>query len=290
MKHTRKLLLLLLSLPAPGAALSPDEVRALLARVAANQHRNDEAMMLYERQERRITRKEEEKGPVEDKLFRVVPTGTGTIKLLLEDQGRRMSDQNFRHQLRYLEQALAWAQDPKEARQNARVQKWNRKSKERTETVDAARDAFTCTWAGNEERHGLSLVKLDCMPNPSFKARTRTEEIFRHARAWLWIDPRVSQIVRLEAGLSSDVSVGGGVLGKVYSGGRFAMEQAEIAAGVWLPTRFEYNVRGRKFVFGFELHEVTTASQYKRIGPPAEALAAVRAELGGAALGSPAKP
>lgn len=272
-----------------GNVLTPEEVRALLARVATHQHHNDEALMFYERVERRVTRKEPDKAPATNKTFRVVPTGTGTIRVLVEESGRRVPEKNYRQQLRYLEQALMWALEPQESRQKARVQKWARRSRERHETVDAAREAFLCVDAEHTDSQG-SLIKLHCSPNPDFKPRTRTEELFQHARAVLWIDPRAAQLARVEAELSSDVSIGGGVLGKVYSGGRFVMEQAAVENTVWLPTRFEYNFRGRKFLFGFELHEVTTVAHYKRIGPPAEALAAVRTELGGGSPANASKP
>lgn len=275
-----------------GAPLTPDAIRALLARVISSQHRNDEALMLYERHERRVTRKQEEKTAAdEDKLFRVAPTGTGTLKLILEEQGRRVTEENYRQQLRHLEQALDWALDPKESKQKQRVNKWNRRAKERYDLVEAVREAFTCAWGGREARNGgAPLIKLNCSPNPAFKPRTRAEEMFQRSRATLWLDEQASQLVRVEASLTGDLSVGAGVVGKVYSGGRFVTEQAEVAPGVWLPTRFQYDFRGRRFVFGFELHELTTATNYKRIGPPAEALAAVRAEINSYASAGPAKP
>ena len=274
-----------LLLPAAGraqqnGALSPQQVRDLLARVVAAQHRNDEALMLYERREHRITRKKEmDAAPEEDKLYRVVPTGTGTVKLVLADRGTSVTADNYREQLRYLEQALAWALDPAESKQKARVQKYERRSKERFETVEAAQRAFDCVWNGREEQNGKSLVKLLCAPNPAFKPGSRTEEMFLYARATLWIEPRTAQLARVEAELTSDVSVGAGVIGKAYRGGRFLMEQSEVAPGVWLPAKFHYNLRGRKFFFGFEMHEETTVSHYRRIGPPVEALAAIRSEL-----------
>jgi hypothetical protein len=113
--------------------------------------------------------------------------------------------------------------------------------------------------------------------------------MLRRTRATLWIDEAAAQMMRLEAELESDLSFGGGLLGKVYRGGRFLMEQAEAAPGIWLPTRFEYHLDGRKFVFGFELNEVTAISGYRRIGPPAEALAAVRHELSNGGAARPAQ-
>ena len=48
---------------------------------------------------------------------------------------------------------------------------------------------------------------------------------------------------------------------------------------MWLPTRYEYDFAGRKFLFQFQEHESTEASHYHRVGPPKDALAAIRNEL-----------
>ena len=69
--------------------LSPEEIRALVERAIANQHRNDEALAEYERREHRQARKDESDTHLsEDKAFRVIPTGTGTLRLLLEENGQ----------------------------------------------------------------------------------------------------------------------------------------------------------------------------------------------------------
>lgn len=270
-------------------ALSPEEVRALVERTIDHQHRNDAALVEFERRERRVTlKKAGDTQPAEDKLFRVVPTGTGTIKLLLEDKGVPVSAETYRKQLRELEQALVWALNPNESKQKKRVDKFAARSRERAEAVDAVARAFVFTFLGRENSNGRRWVKLGFAPAPDFKPRTRLDDMFRHIRGTMWIDEPAAQLARVEAELESDLSFGGGVLGKVYRGGRFVMEQAAAAPGIWLPTRFEYHFDGRKFVFGFELHEVTTLSGYRRIGPPREALAAVRHELSNAAASGPA--
>jgi hypothetical protein len=86
-------------------------------------------------------------------------------------------------------------------------------------------------------------------------------------------------MVRGEAHIMRDISFGGGILGKVYRGGVFSMEQAEVAPGIWEPTRYQYDFGGRKFVFSFDEHEIVEASHYRRVGSPREALAVVQNEL-----------
>jgi hypothetical protein len=266
-----------------SAALA--DVPALLADVIAHQHRNDEALTLYERRELRVLRKKVEAPADEERLFRVVPTGTGTLKLILAENGVAVTSGYYREQLRELERVLLWALDPNESKQRQRVIKGQRRAKERYDTVEAAGQAFLCVPAGRDDAGGRPLLKLACEPNPHFRPATRTTEVFRQTRATIWVDLAAAQLVRVVAELTGDLSIGAGVFGKVYRGSRFEMEQAEVAPGVWLPARFLYTIRGRKFLFGFEQHEAIAATHYRRVGPPAEALAAVREEIrqGGAA-------
>lgn len=259
--------------------LSPTEIQALIARVVANQHRDDAALMEYERIERKQVRKTASAPPIEENAYRVVPTGTGTVRVQVEAGGRAVDAELYRKQLRGLEHALENSNNPTLARQKQDEEKFAKRMRERTGLVDAARDAFRYTWLGRETHNGRTLVKLALQPNPDYKPTSRNTNLFAHVRATAWVDEAAAQLVRGEAEITSDISFGGGILGKVYRGGKFALEQAEVAPGVWLPTRYEYDYGGRKFVFGFDTHELTLVSGYRRIGPPKEALAAIRREL-----------
>ena len=271
-----------------GAGRAQETAQALVERALANQHRNDAALAEYERLERRRVRKD---GSVaEDKTRRVVPTGTGTLRLVVEENGRPVAADFYRKQLRDLEQALVWALNPQESKQRQRVEKWEKRKKERASSVDAVREAFLITPLGESatcpERSrraagpgGRRQVRIQLDPNPAFKPRTRTAELFPYVRATLWVDQASGQLERLEAESIRDISIGGGLLGKIYRGGRFVIEQREAAPGVWLPTLYQTDITGRRFLFSFELHESTEVRNYVHIGPPQEALAAVRREL-----------
>ena len=57
------------------------------------------------------------------------------------------------------------------------------------------------------------------------------------------------------------------------------MEQSEVAPGVWLPTLYTYDVDGRKFMFGFGVHERTEVTRYRHLGPPEQSIQIIRNEL-----------
>jgi hypothetical protein len=264
--------------PEDNRPLSHDEVVSLADRAIANQHHNDEAILEYDRVEHAVQRSGGGSPRILlDKTYRIVPTGTGTLKLLLKDGGKPVDPETYRKELSSWEQNLAASTAiPGFPQSDAKFQK---KMKDRAELVDAMRQAFHATWLGRERTNGRVLEKIQLEPNPQFRPHSLVTEILTHARAVIWVDPRTAQVARAEAEIIRDISFGAGILGKVYRGGHFEMEQAEVAPGVWLSTRYQYDFSARKFLFIFEQHDVTEVSRFRRLGTPAQALAVVRHEL-----------
>ena len=270
-----------------SAAPSDTELKALGDRIINALHNNDTAMDEYERIEHHTMVSGSDRHVVDDKTFRVVPTGTGTLRLLVKENGKPVDAEMYQKQLRDWEQVLEIAINPKDSRQQAAYGKWQKKMKERRDAVEAARQAFHTTWAGRETRNGRSVAVLALEPNPSYVAQTMLENVLTHTRMKIWVDEASGNIVHADAEIIRDVPFGGGLLGKLYRGARFSIDTAEIAHGFWAPTRVQYDYTGRKFLFVFEAHEITETTRYRRDGPPAQALALVRDELAHGAAADP---
>ena len=268
--------------PAP----TPEQLRALIARAIANQHRDDHAIEEFERDEHVVTRKPDGSSSVlSDHTDRVLPSGTGTMKLPLAENGVPVSPEIYRHWLQIAVDALNIAIHPNE-RYNQDMIKFEKRSRERSDLVDSASHAFRMKWVGRETRpdpsapHGTrTLAKILLDPDPGYVPTSRFATAFTHAHATLWVDESQAQFARLEGDITSDISFGGGIAGKIYRGGHFVLEQSEVAPGIWLPTLYTYDVDGRKFVFGFGVHERTEITRYRRVGPPAQSIELIRAEL-----------
>lgn len=259
-----------------------DQLRALLERVVVNQHGNDQALTEFERVERQMSLRSDSDDPSavkEDKTYRVFPTGTGIIRVVLRDHDQPMDAALIQQQIANVARELERATQPDDPKQRPKLEKFEKRQKERHELVEATREAFRATWLGRETRDGRTLAKVRLDPNPEFKPKTRGADMFRHVQVVVWIDEPIAQLARAEATITRDISFGGGVLGKVYKGGTFVMEQAQVAPGVWLPTRYQFDFSGRKFLFGFSVHDRIEVRDYRRLGPPGEALATIRREL-----------
>jgi hypothetical protein len=262
--------------PAPSDA----EIKARAQKLISNQHRNDKALDEYERVEHQVSQTGGDYPRVlEDRTFRVVPTGSGTMKLLLKADGKSSDPADYRKQLQAWADVLSLMLKTEDPRTKTAVAKWQKRQQERAELVDASPQAFSLNWVGIETRNGRRCDVLDLQPNPNFHPHSILQEAISHVVAKIWIDHEADQMVRAEARLLKDVSFGGGILGKLYRGGVFSLEQAEVSPGLWLPSRYQYDFTARKFLFTFEEHQYIEASQYHWDGPPKQALAIAQNEL-----------
>jgi len=277
--------------PQPGGP-SPQELQALLNRVVANQHHNDNQLQLFEWNERQIVQQHANDKPSEDKTWRVIPTGTGTVRVLLQDAGIPVDPAMYRKQLQDAEQALVNSTNPNLAREKQDEAKFARRKHDRDELVDAIRNAFVYKFQGREVRDGRTLAKFSAEPNPDYHPTSRMTAMLLHVRGTAWVDESAGQVVRLDAEIFKDISFFGGIAGKIYHGSRIVLEQGQVAPGIYMPTRYEFDAAGRKFLFSLEIHKKTEESRYRRIGPPREALGTIRRELssGGPPAGARSDP
>jgi hypothetical protein len=267
------------NLPPPSEA----EIAARTQRLVANQHKDDDALPQYERIERHT---DLTGGPnprtIEDRTYRVVPTGTGTLKILLKNNGMPTDPVQYRRELQSWEDVLELMLRPDDSRAKTAYEKFDKRNRQRAELVDSMVDVFAAKWLRRETINGHLCDLFELTPKPDFHPHTILQDALSHISANIWVDRESDELVRGEARITHDISFGGGILGKLYRGGVFSMEQNEVAPGIWEPSRYQYDFGGRKFLFSFDEHQVVEANHYRRVGPPKEALTIVQNELASA--------
>jgi hypothetical protein len=284
-----------LALAADAAAQSapPDSAPAIgpakpdfFNRVIANQKKGEAALEVYERVERVETRKNSsDPSPPAIKILRVIPSGTGMFRIPVGEGGKLKDSAAYRAELESLVRALAQLVNDSSSKRDA-LEKYAKKKKERSELIDATHNAFLFIPVGSEPRGERALAKYKMAPNPAFKPTSRFTSIFPKVRGFVWIDEGAGELARVEGEVTEDISVGL-FLGKVYKGSHFMQERYEFLPGLWLASFSQYDFDGRKLFAGFSVHERTFYSNYCYIGPPKEALATIRQELGRAELDKP---
>ncbi len=258
----------------------------LFKRIIANQKKGEAALDLYERIERVETRKNaNDPAPSTVKTSRVIPSGTGMVRIALGSDGKPKDSTAYRADLESLARALALLVNDNRSQREA-VEKYAKKKKDRNDLIDATHNAFLFTLMATEQRGERTLSKYKMDPHPAFKPTTRFTSIFPKVRGLVWIDEASGEVARIEGDVTEDISIGL-FLGKIYKGSHFMQERYEFVAGLWLASFSQYDFDGRKLFSGFSVHERAFYSNYRYIGPPKEALAAIRQELGHGELDKP---
>jgi hypothetical protein len=263
----------------PSAALPPDpDQTSKFLTVVEHQKANDAALDLFERLERvEVKKTASSDSPPDVKISRVVPAGTGVAHIAVGPDGTPVDQAAYRAALVKLVSSLDFAAGDGHAQHDA-YEKIAKKHKDRDELIDATRTAFIFTFVGHEPRGDRMLSKYSMTPNPAFHPNSRSTAIFAKVRGFIWIDDQANQLARVEGEVTDDISVGL-FLAKVNKGSHFMQERYEFAPGLWFPSFSQYDFDGRKFFSSFSFHERTFYSKYRRIGPPKEALEAIRQEL-----------
>jgi hypothetical protein len=264
--------------PAADPAINPESQSDLFGRVIANQKRMEMTLDEYERTEKVEVRKTgSDAKPSEVRVWRRFPAGPAITKLPISVDGTAVNSELYREDLEKLEKYLVWAAQGGPAQQEAYA-KAQRKRKERHDLIATTHDAFVFSRVGEEKRGEQTLTKYAMVPNPKYKALTRNAIIFSKVRGTVWIDEKSGELARIEGSVMEDISISL-FLAKVYKGSHFMQERYEMAPRQWFPTYEQYDFDGRKFVVPFSIHERTFYSDYKRVGPPKEAVGVVRDEL-----------
>ena len=63
------------------------------------------------------------------------------------------------------------------------------------------------------------------------------------------VEPRDLRLVRIDATLIEDATLGWGLLARLNKGGRFTLEQAQLPDGNWATTRMRLDFTGKAFLF-----------------------------------------
>ncbi len=271
--------------PDPTPAIGPAKP-GLFDRVISNQRKSEDAMEIYERIEQLEVRKNpSDPAPTSLKISRVIPSGTGMSRIPVGPDGRPENPATYRYYLENLAKALELVASGSRSQRDA-LEKYAKKRKERNDLIESTRNAFLFTFVAREPRGDHMLSKYTLERNPAFKPTSRYTSVFTKVHGFVWIDEESGELARIEGEITEDISIGL-FLGKIYKGSHFMQERYEFTPALWLTSFSQYDFDGRKLFSGFAIHERTFYTNYRYIGPPKKALAAIRKELGLADLGNP---
>jgi hypothetical protein len=107
-------------------------------------------------------------------------------------------------------------------------------------------DAFDFTLIENTQApNGHKLVRLNFTARPGFEPPTREAMVFGGMQGEMVLDETSRRLVKIDGTLFRDVNFGWGILGKLYKGGRFLIEQCEVTPTHWETSRTVLHFEGK---------------------------------------------
>lgn len=219
---------------APPSDLSASQAQAIVDRALANELRAAQDSghpMRYElhKSSTRLTSTRE-----------IYETRDGDVARMLSIDGQPLGQQAEQKELARLNEL---AGDP--GRQRHRKQAEEADTTRALKVLEALPAAFLYRYAGPAQGPAGALEKFIFQPNPAFSPPDLETQILTAMAGAIWIDPAQDRVTRLEGHLQHDVDFGWGILGRLNKGGWIAIDQAEVAPGVWRTVRLQMVMSGR---------------------------------------------
>jgi hypothetical protein len=212
----------------------PPNPNELVRRAAANEIEASNSPVYFMFKDRT-----EEKGHAITKEVIQTPQG-GLLRTIaindkpLTPEQRARDDQKLRK----------FANDP-EARRK-RKQATQEEDQRETVMLTSLPNAFLYTYAGEQlGPNGNPLVHLTFKPNPKFNPPNHETMVYQGMQGDMLIDPRAARFAKIDGTLFKDVDFGWGILGRLYQGGKFIIEQKEVGGGHWEMVRQTLQFNGR---------------------------------------------
>ena len=174
----------------------------------------------------------------------LIDTRQGLVSRLIGTNDRPPTAEQRARDDRRLEKLLA---NPEEQRKHKERQEKDAEQVRRL--LRALPDAFLYEYDGTEPGPRGDLVRLKFHRNPSFAPPSRETIIYKGMEGTMVVEPRDLRLVRMDASLIEDATLGWGLLARLHKGGRFTLEQSRLPDGEWATTRMRLDFTGKAFLF-----------------------------------------
>lgn len=196
-------------------------------------------------------------------LENIVDTPSGAVSRVLLIDNKPLSPKQRSEEDARIRRML----DPAQMRRKLKEQ---REDDERTrKMLTAIPDAFNFSYLDTiTAPNGHKLTHIRFTARPGFDPPTRESAVFTGMQGEMLVDETARRLAKIDGTLFRDVTFGWGVLGKLYKGGRFVVEQSEVAPSHWDTTRMILHFDGKALlVKSIHIDENETSWDYKPVPP-----------------------
>jgi len=206
------------------------QARDLVRKVVANELKQEELdKSRYMFKLKKVT-------PKVTRVQQIVQTNQGSIARTLLIDGKPPADDLRKAEEEKIQKLIGDLDEQK------RRQKREKEDENRAQImVRALPNAFFY----QEIRRDGDTLKLRFRPDPSYEPQSREESIYTGMAGELWLNIPQERLRKIDAHLFHDVDFGWGILGRLYKGGSFMVEQEQVDASHWDTTVLKLDLRGK---------------------------------------------
>lgn len=218
----------------PGTTSNPSGPRLLVKNAVWNElqtHQHPKAYFEY---------RETDESPGQSSLSTEIETPQGVVASEMEDNGHPLTDEQRSRDAQQLQKLV---RSPKARRQL--LQSQQDEDRRRMELLKQFPAAFLFQFEGREAD---GVVRLKFRPDPRFQPPSKQDLILRGMTGTIQIDSRRQRLVEIDGTLTRDVTLGWGVVVRLYRGGHFVMKEAEVGPGCWRTTLLAVDLDGKIFL------------------------------------------
>jgi hypothetical protein len=157
-----------------------------------------------------------------------------------------------------------------EPAQMRRKKKDQQEDDERTRKILAViPSAFDFSYLGSTQApNGHKLTRIRFVARPGFAPPTRESAVFEGMEGEIVVDESARRLAKIDGTLFREVNFGWGILGKLYKGGRFLIEQSEVSPNHWDTTHMMLRFEGKVLLFKpLHIDDNETSWDYKPVPP-----------------------
>jgi hypothetical protein len=252
---------------AAPAALSQEQIRALIRQVADKDIENDKKQADYTYMQREEEHRLDGNGQVkssESKTEEIMVLYGEQVQRLIAKNDKPLPEKDAAKEEERIRKLTDKRKNESEEQRKKRMEAEEKDREDARKFVGEVADAYNFRLIGMDNLDGRETYVIDAEPRPDFEPQTKEAKILPKFRFRAWIDQAESQWVKLDAEAVDTVSLGW-FLARIHKGSRLLIDQTRVNDEVWLPRHVAIKVDVRVALLkNFDVEADVTYRDYKK--------------------------
>jgi len=248
-------------------ALSVDQIRELIRKVAENDIENDKEQRDYTYTEHEAQRRLDGKGQVtsnESNTYEVMMLYGEQVRRRIAHNDKPLSEKENTKEEEKIQKVIKKRTDETEEQRKKRLDQENKDREEEREFVREVADAYNFRLVEIATLDGRETYVIDADPRPGFQPHHRAAKYLPKFKFRLWIDKAETQWAKLHAEAIDTVSWGL-FIARLHKGSLFEVAQTRVNDEVWLPKQVVVRLDAKiGLLKNFSMEEESTYRDYKK--------------------------